>query len=159
MPPFGRRFRSGNRTPGEGNLFESARFESGQATSTKVTFHTPPYAALEQYVKTYPQGPWTDIYALGAVTYKCLTGDKPPPAASRVRNDPLMPVAIAAKAPVSKEFAAAIESALRVFENMRPQSIAEFADIIEEERQRQEFLRKQAEREGTKKDTHKSEEV
>ena len=47
--------------------FGSARFDTAEATSTKVTFHTPPYAAIEQYVKTYPQGPWTDIYALGVV--------------------------------------------------------------------------------------------
>ena len=47
--------------------FGSARFDTAEATSTKVTFHTPPYAAIEQYVKTYEQGPWTDIYALGVV--------------------------------------------------------------------------------------------
>ena len=43
--------------------FGSARFEAAEATNTKVTFHTPPYAAIEQYVKTYPQGPWTDTCA------------------------------------------------------------------------------------------------
>ena len=45
--------------------FGSARFAAAEATSTTVTFHTPPYAAIEQYVKTYDQGPWTDIYAPG----------------------------------------------------------------------------------------------
>src|SRR3546814_12958222 len=57
--------------------FGSARFESGEATSTKVTFHTPPYAAIEQYVRTFQQGPWTDIYALGVLLHECITGTKP----------------------------------------------------------------------------------
>jgi len=66
--------------------FGSARFESAEATSTKVTFHTPPYAAIEQYVKTYDQGPWTDIYALGVVLYECITGEKPPEVLERMHG-------------------------------------------------------------------------
>ncbi len=105
-----------------------------QATETKsraiTSIVSEGYAPLEQYDPKGNQGPWTDIYALGAVAYKCLTGEKPPAAASRVRSDPLVPVALAAKDQVSKEFAAAIESALSVFENGRPQTIEEFAAII-----------------------------
>jgi non-specific serine/threonine protein kinase len=66
--------------------FGSARFDSGQATNTKVTFYTPPYAAIEQYVKTFPQGAWTDIYALGVVLYQCVTGEKPPEVLERLHG-------------------------------------------------------------------------
>ena len=66
--------------------FGSARFDTAEATSTQVTFHTPPYAAIEQYVKTYQQGPWTDIYALGVVLYECVTGIKPPEVLERLHG-------------------------------------------------------------------------
>jgi serine/threonine protein kinase len=105
-----------------------------QAIETKsraiTSIVTEGYAPLEQYDAGGNQGPWTDIYALGAVAYTCLTGNKPASATSRVRNDSLVPLAIAAKYPVSKNFAAAIESALHVYENERPQTIDEFAALI-----------------------------
>jgi serine/threonine protein kinase len=105
-----------------------------QAIETKsraiTSIVTEGYAPLEQYDASGNQGPWTDIYALGAVAYACLTGNKPASATSRVRNDSLVPLAIAAKHPASKNFAGAIESALSVYENERPQSIAEFIALI-----------------------------
>ena len=61
------------------------------------------YAPLEQYDGMGNQGPWTDIYALGAVAYKCLTGNKPPSATLRVRSDPLVPLSIATKGKVSPD--------------------------------------------------------
>ena len=67
--------------------FGSARFDAGQATNTKVTFYTPPYAAIEQYVKSFPQGPWTDIYALGVVLYQCVSGEKPPEVLERLHGE------------------------------------------------------------------------
>ena len=49
------------------------------------------YAPMEQYTG-YNQGPWTDVYALSATIYHCLTGRTPPPALERINNqDPLIP--------------------------------------------------------------------
>jgi serine/threonine protein kinase len=105
-----------------------------QAIETKsraiTSIVTEGYAPLEQYDGMGNQGPWTDIYALGAVAYKCLTGNKPPSATLRVRSDPLVPLSIATKGKVSPTFAAAIEAALHVYENLRPQNIADFSAMI-----------------------------
>ena len=50
----------------------------------------PGYAAIEQYGYKGQQGPWTDIYAFGAVLYRSLIGTDPIEATTRVTNDRLM---------------------------------------------------------------------
>jgi serine/threonine protein kinase len=106
--------------------FGSARFEAAEATSTKVTFHTPPYAAIEQYVKTYDQGPWTDIYALGVVMYECVTGEKPPEVLERLHAGLGKPLAEGKWPGYTKKFLAAIDAAMTVKPDERPQSISEW---------------------------------
>ena len=90
--------------------FGSARFEAAEATSTSVTFHTPPYAAVEQYVKTYPQGPWTDVYALAVVLYECVTGEKPPEVLERLHGGLGTPLADGHWPGFSKQFLQAIDA-------------------------------------------------
>ena len=106
--------------------FGSARFDTAEATSTKVTFHTPPYAAIEQYVKTYPQGPWTDIYALGVVMYECVTGEKPPEVLERLHAGLGKPLAEGRWPGYGKRFLSAIDAAMVVKPDERPQSITEW---------------------------------
>ena len=104
--------------------FGSARFESNQATNTKVTFYTPPYAAIEQYVKSYPQGAWTDIYALGVVMYQCVTGEKPPEVLERMHAEEGQPLAAREWPGFSKTFIRAIDAAMAIRPLERPASIA-----------------------------------
>jgi non-specific serine/threonine protein kinase len=106
--------------------FGSARFDTAEATSTKVTFHTPPYAAIEQYVKTYPQGPWTDIYALGVVMYECVTGEKPPEVLERLHAGLGKPLSEGKWPGYSKRFLGAIDAAMVVKPEERPQTLTEW---------------------------------
>ncbi len=47
------------------------------------------YAPIEQY-NSHGQGPWTDVYALSATIYYCLTGMAPPRSPDRALEDELM---------------------------------------------------------------------
>lgn len=110
--------------------FGSARFDTAEATSTKVTFHTPPYAAIEQYVKTYPQGPWTDIYALGVVMYECVTGEKPPEVLERLHAGLGQPLAEGRWPGYSKRFLSSVDAAMVVKPDERPQSISDWLPMF-----------------------------
>jgi hypothetical protein len=110
--------------------FGSARFEAAEATSTSVTFHTPPYAAVEQYVKTYPQGPWTDIYAMSVVLYECVTGEKPPEVLERMHGGLGTPLADGHWPGFSKRFLQAVDAGMTIKPSERPQSIREWLALF-----------------------------
>lgn len=69
--------------------FGSARYFAGDNKRTMSVILKPGYAPFEQYSADGNQGPWTDVYALCATMYKCITGVTPPDAMTRCQEDTL----------------------------------------------------------------------
>ena len=64
--------------------FGAARFHFGEETQNASSVIKPGYAPLEQYSGSgIEQGPWTDVYAMGATFYRALTGKLPTAAPDR----------------------------------------------------------------------------
>ena len=49
------------------------------------------YSPIELYSQNGSQGPWTDIYEIGATIYTCLVGNPPPESTVRAQKDTLVP--------------------------------------------------------------------
>lgn len=79
--------------PGDGQPvlldFGAARRVIGDMTQALTVMLKPGYAPIEQFAEMpgIRQGPWTDLYALGAVLHWIVTGQTPPPAVGRMLRD------------------------------------------------------------------------
>ena len=102
--------------------FGAARMAIGAHSRSITAVVSPGYAPMEQYSSKGKQGPWTDIYALGAMSYKALTGTTPLDATDRVMDDELQPIS-QLNPNLSPALATAIEWSLRVRSDERPQSV------------------------------------
>ena len=111
--------------------FGSARQAIGAKSRSVTSIVTPGYAPIEQYSSRGRQGAWTDIYALGGVCYRALTGQVPDDATDRLRDDPLVPVSQRCAGRVSGAFLSAIDGALSVDEGDRPQSVGAWREVME----------------------------
>ncbi len=120
--------------------FGSARQAIGARSRSVTSIITPGYAPIEQYSSRGDQGPWTDIYALGGVCYRALTGEVPDDATDRMRDDPLIPVSERCADQASVGFLSAIDWTLAVDEADRPQSIAAWRAKLEGESTEHEFV-------------------
>jgi hypothetical protein len=107
--------------------FGAARGAIAGHSRTVSALVKPGYSPYEQYATSGAnQGPWTDIYALGATLYHAIAGMRPPDAPSRVVEDEYIPAREAALGSYRGSFLDAIDKALRIEVRERPQSIAQW---------------------------------
>lgn len=110
--------------------FGAAR-QTANARTDQTGIFTPGYGPIEQYAGVERQGPWTDIYALGATLFWLVAGKKPIEASARNGDtDPLPPAVEIGKGKYSVEFLKAIDWALKVQPDDRPRDISEFRTAL-----------------------------
>lgn len=86
------------------------------------------FTPKEQYFTKGNQGPWTDVYALGATAYYLMTATVPQPALDRLEQDRLVP--LTSFIPINPQIDAVIRKALAVEEVNRYQSVRDFKDAL-----------------------------
>jgi serine/threonine protein kinase len=113
--------------------FGATRYAMGEQSRSLSVVLKPGYAPEEQYRSRGKQGPWTDIYALGATFYRTITGRVPPEATDRLAEDDLAPPsAIGVAIPASSE--AALMKSLAVKAENRFQTVTAFRQAMTPQR-------------------------
>jgi len=119
--------------------FGAARHVLAGQTQVLTAILKPSYAPIEQYAgaSEFRQGPWTDIYATAATLHYCLTGKAPSTSAARTVHDTQRPLhqreefcATTSSQPYDKKWLEALDWALTVMPQGRPQNIAEWREAL-----------------------------
>lgn len=110
--------------------FGSARMALRDQSKSLTSVVSPGYAPFEQYhTEADAQGPWSDIYALGATLYRAVVGVAPASATDRsnalfkTQRDCFLPCRMAGLEGYSEQFLKAVDHALAFRESDRPRSI------------------------------------
>ena len=108
--------------------FGAARSYVGDKSMTVVVKKG--FAPIEQYMR-HGSTAATDVYALAATIYYCITGVVPPDSAERQYDEDMLKTPISLGAELSREQERAILKALEVQPKKRTQSVAELLKTLE----------------------------
>ena len=116
--------------------FGAARQALGEHSRSMTGVVTAGYAPFEQYSTRGRQGPWTDLYAIGATLYRCIAGQSPIESSERMaaltegEPDPLIAALEVGRGKYSEAFLRVIDWLLRPAAKDRPQSVAEVLEAL-----------------------------
>ena len=109
---------------GELKLLDFGSARSVQDGKSMTVMLKQGFSPVEQY-QSKGQGPYTDVYALAATVYYCLTGVVPPSAVNRLDKDELVPPNKAGTGLNAAQERALLEG-MTVQPKLRPQSMEDF---------------------------------
>lgn len=89
------------------------------------------YAPIEQHRRGH-LGPWTDLYAIGASMYACMSGKSPPGAPKRAERDKYRPAVRAYAGRYSRPLLEAVDWCLQMDQTERPQTVQQLLDFLEQ---------------------------
>ncbi len=105
--------------------FGSARRAMGEQTHSLTKVVSDGYAPFEQYIHNGNEGPWTDLYAVGATMYHCLAGRRPVSANERKMADSLKPLNSLPKSEIDKTLSDVVAKAMSLEPDGRFQNVDE----------------------------------
>lgn len=112
--------------------FGAARFASGEEEKTLSIILKPGYAPPEQYRSRSKQGPWTDIYAVGAVLYRSIVGRMPEESVNRMVEDHLEPpINLVPELP--QYLSDSIMRAMALNQELRFQNVVQFKEALQQQ--------------------------
>jgi len=115
--------------------FGAARQEVDHSRSV-TSLATAGYAAFEQYSTKGKQGPWTDIYGLGATLYRAVTGEKPDDSNNRILEDTLVPASKKVAGRYARRLLTAIDAGMAVRPDQRPQTVDQWRELFGTEKRK-----------------------
>ncbi len=113
--------------------FGAARRVISDRTQSLTAILKPSYAPIEQYAEMTQlrQGPWTDLYALGAVIHYLVFGVPPAPATARAVAEDGDAIENRVVPGISPRFLEAMSWMLAVRPNQRPQSCEQLRAVLD----------------------------
>ncbi len=87
------------------------------------------FAPIEQHLGGHV-GPWSDIYAIGASMWSCITGHPPPPATERREKDTYKPATRQFARQYSVQLLEAIDWCMQFHQLDRPQTVQNLLDFM-----------------------------
>jgi TPR repeat protein len=121
--------------------FGAARQSVGEKSKSMSAIVSDGYAPTEQYNIRSRQGAWTDLYAIGAVMYQLIMGEKPEPSTHRQNAfvedepDPIKLLPTADSSNYSQAMLDAITACLTLKAKARPQTVAQLQKLLSRETQ------------------------
>jgi len=88
------------------------------------------FSPPEQSKRNARLGPWSDMYAIGATIRACIESKPPPSAKERIKNNNMLPAVKAFQGQYSVELLKAIDWAMSLEINTRPQNVDEFLQVL-----------------------------